>query len=141
MPVTVVMDTNVLVSGLRSSKGASFRLLSLVGDGRFRLCLSVPIVIEYEAAAKRLVSRGGLSSTDVEAIIDYLCKVGEHHKIYFLWRPLLRDSKDDMVVELAVASSADAIITFNRKHFKGSESFGIRIITPQELLREIGEPI
>jgi predicted nucleic acid-binding protein len=101
----------------------------------------VPIVIEYEAAAKRLVSRGGLSSTDVEAIIDYLCKVGEHHKIYFLWRPLLRDSKDDMVVELAVASSADAIITFNRKHFKGSESFGIRIITPQELLREIGEPI
>jgi putative PIN family toxin of toxin-antitoxin system len=139
--IRVVIDTNVLLSALRSSRGASFRVLSLIDSGRFRTSLSVPLVIEHEAAAKRLISRGGLSSADVDAIIDYLCKVGEHHKIYFLWRPTLKDPKDDMVLELAVASHADAIVTFNRTDFKGARSFGIRVITPQQLLREIGEPI
>jgi predicted nucleic acid-binding protein len=80
MAIRVVMDTNVLVSALRSNKGASFRLLSLVGHARFQLCLSVPIVLEYEAAAKKQITRGGLTITDVDAIIDYLCKVGEHYQ-------------------------------------------------------------
>ena len=136
----VVMDTNVLVSTLRSNGGASFRLLSLVGDGRFQLCLSVPIVLEYEAAAKKQITKGGLAITDVDAIIDYLRRVGEHYKIYFLWRPALKDPNDDMVLELAVTSSAEAIVTFKNRDFKGSEAFGIRVITPQQLLREIGEP-
>jgi predicted nucleic acid-binding protein len=110
------------------------------GDGRFQLCLSVPIVLEYEAAAKKQITKGGLSITDVDGIIDYLCKVGEHFKIHFLWRPTLPDPNDDMVLELAVTSSAEAIVTFNNRDFTGSEAFGIRVITPQQLLREIGEP-
>jgi len=93
------------------------------------------LVIEYEAAAKRLITAGGLSATDIEAIIDYICAIGEHYKIYFLWRPILKDSKDDMVLELAVASKADAIVTFNTTDFRGAENFGIRILTPQQLLR------
>lgn len=136
-----VIDTNVILAALRSIKGASFRLLSLIDSGKFRFSLSVPLVIEYEAAAKRLIERGSLSAADIEAIIDYLCAVGEHHKIYFLWRPMLKDPKDDMVLELAVASKAEAIVTFNRTDFKGSETFGVRIITPQLLLKEIGEDI
>ena len=139
MAIRVVMDTNVLVSALRSNKGASFRLLSLVRDARFHLCLSVPIVIEYEAAAKRQITRGGLTTADVDAIIDYLCKFGEHFKIYFLWRPTLKDPNDDMVLELAVTSSAEVIVTFNGRDFRGAEAFGVRVITPQQFLREIGE--
>jgi putative PIN family toxin of toxin-antitoxin system len=141
MITRIVIDTNVIVSALRSNKGASFQLLSLIDSGKFKFGLSVPIVIEYEAAAKRLITHGGLSATDIEAIIDYVCAAGEHYKIYFLWRPILKDPKDDMVLELAVASKADAIVTFNRNDFKGSETFGIRIITPQQLLMEIGENI
>ena len=141
MATRIVIDTNVVVSALRSNKGASFRLLSLIDSGKFKFGLSVPIVIEYEAAAKRLITHGGLSAADIEAIVDYICAAGEHYKIYFLWRPILKDPKDDMVLELAVASKADAIVTFNRSDFKGSETFGIRIITPQQLLKEVGENI
>jgi putative PIN family toxin of toxin-antitoxin system len=135
----VVLDTNVLVAALRSRNGASFRVLSLIDSGKFTFVLSVPLVVEYEAAAKRLVGHGGLSSTEIDEVVDYLCAVGEHHKIHFLWRPILRDPKDDMVLELAVASNARAIVTFNAADFRGAEGFGIRIIGPQELLREIGE--
>jgi putative PIN family toxin of toxin-antitoxin system len=139
MSFRVVIDTNVLVSALRSKNGASYRLLSLVGSRRFQPCLSVPLAIEYEAAAKKLVGKGGLSVADINTIIDYMCKVSEHHLIYFLWRPTLKDSKDDMVLELAVAASADAIVTFNKADFKGTDKFGIRVIAPQQLLKEIGD--
>jgi predicted nucleic acid-binding protein len=40
----VVLGTNVLVAALRSRNGASFRLLSLLGDARFVLCISVPLL-------------------------------------------------------------------------------------------------
>jgi putative PIN family toxin of toxin-antitoxin system len=121
----IVLDTNVLVSGLRSRNGASFRILSLIGSGRSSVCLSVPLVLEHEAAARRQVKVSGLSATAVRDIIDYICKAGQHFKIYYLWRPLLRDPKDDMVLELAVSSNADAILTYNKAHFGAAKQFGI----------------
>ncbi len=137
--IRIVIDTNVLVSALRSKKGASYRLVSLVDSGRFQTCLSVPLAIEYEAASKKHVAKGGPSANDIDAIIDYLCRVSERHLIYFLWRPILKDPKDDMVLELAVTADADAIVTFNKADFKGTDKFGIRVITPQQLLKEIGD--
>ena len=116
-------------------------MLSLIDSGKFSLCISVPLVLEYEAATKRQLQTTGLSSTDIDAIIDYICLVAEHYKVYYLWRPLLKDPKDDMVLELAVASNAKAIITYNKADFKGSEHFGIKAITPKELLQQIGEII
>lgn len=133
------MDTNVLVSALRSREGASFRMLSLVDSKRFSLCVSVPLVLEYEAAAKRHSRATGLTSANVDAIIDYICSVVEKYKVYYLWRPLLKDPKDDMVLELAVASNAEAIVTYNGADLKGSKHFGIEAITPKELLMRIGE--
>lgn len=133
------MDTNVLVSALRSNKGAAFRLLSLIDTGKFILCVSVPLVLEYEAAVKKESRATGLTSPDVEAIIDYICNVAERYKVYYLWRPFLRDPKDDMVLELAVSSSADSIITYNKTDFKGTEQFGIGVISPKDFLKQIGE--
>lgn len=135
----VVMDTNVLVSALRSNKGASFKLLSLVDAGKFTLCVSVPLVLEYEAAIKKDARSIGMTTTDLDSIVDYICRVAEHHKIYYLWRPFLRDPKDDMVLELAVSSSADAIVTYNKADFKGIERFGLKTIPPRDFLRQIGE--
>src|SRR3974377_1583529 len=106
------MDTNVLVSAMRSNRGASFRLLSLVGTGRFDLCVTVPLVLEYEASALRSGRHSGLSREAVEAVIDYLCRAGLHQSVFFLWRPCLKDPKDDMVLEAAVAGSCNAIVTF-----------------------------
>ena len=134
----IVLDTNVLVAALRSREGASFRVLSLADSGKFTLCLSVPMVLEYEAASKKQTKATGLAAADVDAIIDYLCLVGEHYKVYYLWRPFLRDTKDDMVLELAVASNAESIVTYNRGDFKGANQFGVKVITPKALLQQIG---
>ncbi|MEM6520830.1 MAG: PIN domain-containing protein, partial [Cyanobacteria bacterium P01_C01_bin.70] len=49
----IVIDTNVLVAGLRSRNGSAFRLLSLVDGERFNIHLSVPLVLEYEVVLLR----------------------------------------------------------------------------------------
>ncbi len=134
----IVVDTNVIVTALRSQHGASYRLLLLVGTGQFEINLSVPLVLEYEEVAKRQAEEIGLSLQAIDDIIDYLCSVAGRHSIHYLWRPLLADSKDDMILELAVASQCTYIVTYNERHFRGAEQFGIRVITPQELLEKIG---
>lgn len=121
---------------MRSKEGASYRLLlELGGDSRFRISVSVPLAMEYEMALKRVP---GLRPADVETMVDFLCEVGEKREIYFLWRPLLRDPKDEMVLEVAVEAQADAIVTHNVRDFKGVEKrFGIRILTPGAFLLEL----
>ena len=99
----------------------------------------MPLVLEYEATAKRMSRQLGLTYADIDAVLDYMCNVGEHREIHFLWRPVLRDPGDDMVLELAVEAEADGIVSHNVRDFAGSDRFGVRVITPQELLREIGE--
>ena len=66
------------------------------------------------------------------------CKIGLHQEIFFLWRPFLPDPTDDHVLEVAVAAGCDAIVTYNKRDFKGIEKFGLRILDPRELLSEIG---
>ena len=135
----VVIDTNVFVTALRSQRGASYRLLSLINSGKYQINLSVPLVIEYEAVAKRLVGEITLSAKDVDDILDYTVRLANHWKIHYLWRPQLKDPSDDMLLELAVAAGCDYIITYNLNDFKGVEQFGIEAITPKEFLERIGE--
>ena len=133
------MDTNVFVSALRSRRGASYRLLALVGEERFTVCLSVPLVLEYEDAAKRISRSLGSRHSDVSDILDYVCSVADRRKVRYLWRPLLRDPGDDMVLELAVEGTANFIVTHDLRDFRGCEQFGVKAITPHEFLRLIGE--
>jgi len=135
----IVIDTNVLIAGLKSRRGASFRILGLFGEGRFELAISVPLVLEYEEAAKRRSRMLGLAHSDIEDIVDYICKVGDHREIFYLWRPFLKDPNDDMLLELAVEANCDFIVTHNIKDFAGVEKFGVLVLTPRELLERIGE--
>jgi len=130
----VVLDTNVLVAALRSRNGASFKLLSMVGSGAFETVVSVPLVIEYEYAAVKTAKQIGLDLPVIGTILDYLCKVSVHQDIFFLWRPMLKDPGDEMVLEVAVASSSEGIVTFNTKDFDKADSFGLSIWTPKEFL-------
>ncbi|MBN2573430.1 MAG: putative toxin-antitoxin system toxin component, PIN family [Deltaproteobacteria bacterium] len=132
----VVLDTNVLVSALRSRAGASFAVVERIGGGDFEIAVSVPLVLEYEDAMLR--HRGGLSPGDVRDIVDYVCSVARHQQVFFLWRPLLRDPNDDMVAEVAVAAGAQAIVTHNRRDFLGVEKLGLKIWSPQQLLERTG---
>ena len=130
----IVLDTNVLISALRSSGGASFLLLSELGSADIELNVSVPLVLEYEATCKRLAHELGLTHQDIDDVVDYLCAIAEHREIYYLWRPQLPDPRDDMVLELAVECEAQ-IVTHNVRDFVGSERFGVTARTPQELLK------
>lgn len=135
----IVIDTNVLIAALRSRRGASYRLLMLLGSDKFAVHISVPLVLECEAAAKRLLDHIPLTEQDVDGILDYLCAVGEHQELFYLWRPYLKDPQDDMILELAVAARCDAIVTYNQRDFEGIEQSGVQVLTPREFLGRIGE--
>ncbi|MGH2594303.1 MAG: putative toxin-antitoxin system toxin component, PIN family [Anaerolineae bacterium] len=135
----IVVDSNVLVSALRSRRGAAFKLLMLIDTGKFESNISVPLILEYEDATKRLIGHIALTARDIDNIIDYICAVAHHRTVFYLWRPFLRDPKDDMVLELAVSAACDFIVTYNKHDFEGAEQFGIQVVTAQEFLREIGE--
>jgi putative PIN family toxin of toxin-antitoxin system len=135
----VVVDTNVIVAALLSKRGASHRLLRLVGDGRWKMNLSVPLVLEYEQTLKRVCAGAALASSDIDDILDFLCVSANLRPIFFLWRPLLPDPKDHMVLELAVESRADFIVTFNARDFAGAAQFGIEVTAPSVFLAIMGE--
>jgi putative PIN family toxin of toxin-antitoxin system len=136
--IQIVIDTNVVLAGLRSPHGASYQVLRLLGHGRFDVHISVPLILEYESVALRHLDDLPISGSDVADVLNYICRVGTAHEIYFIWRPFLRDPDDDMVLEVAVASNSAAIMTFNKHDFRGCERFGLRLLTPAELLKEIG---
>ena len=100
--------------------------------------MSVPLVLEYEEVAKRESRALGLTHAEIDEVLDYLCVVATHREIYFLWRPVLRDAADDMVLEVAVEAGCDIVVTHNVRDFAGAERFGVRVLTPGEVLRRIG---
>jgi putative PIN family toxin of toxin-antitoxin system len=134
----VVIDTNVLVAALKSSRSASYRLVSLLPSDRFSIAISVPLVFEYESVLKQAKVPPEISEEDISDFIDFLCYIGYRQDIFFLWRPFLPDPSDDLVLEVAVASGCDAIITYNKRHFRDIEKFGLRALDPKEFLAEIG---
>lgn len=135
----LVIDTNVIISALRSKQGASYKLMYQIVRSDLELYLSVPLVFEYEKVAIDHLGVIPFSLAEVNKYIDFLCQIAKKRKIHYLWRPFLKDSKDDMVLELAVEGSCKYIVTFNKKDFQGSEKFGVTVLTPKEFLNLIGE--
>jgi putative PIN family toxin of toxin-antitoxin system len=135
----IVIDTNVVIAALRSKRGASSKLLSLIGTQKFEIHDSVPLVLEYEDVIQRQRAEIGLSQDDIAVLIDSLIALAHHHEIYFLWRPTLPDANDELILELAVSAQCDYIVTHNISDFTGIEKFGIKAVTPGTFLRIIGE--
>jgi putative PIN family toxin of toxin-antitoxin system len=138
MSVRIVLDTSVLIAGLRSRRGASFRLLAALGSPAITTVISVPLVFEYEAVLRRQADELGLSDADVDDTLDYMCAISEERQIHYLWRPTLPDPKDEFVLELAVEAGCRCIVTHNITDFRGAEKFGLRVLTPAVFLRNIG---
>jgi len=135
----VVIDTSVLIAGMRSAFGASYQLLQRLGRGEFTTSVSVPLVLEYESVAKRQARELGLTFDDVDDVLDYVCSIAEPHEIFYLWRPFLSDPRDDLVLELAVEANADFIVTHNLRDFVGVEQFGVEALSPGAFLRHLGQ--
>jgi putative PIN family toxin of toxin-antitoxin system len=131
-----VLDTATMVAALRSERGASRRLLRTALEGQsLRLLVSVPLLIEYEAVMTRPVHlrAARLTTDDVGALLDAVAAVAERVELAFLWRPVLPDADDDMVLETAMNGRADGIVTFNRRDFEpAGRRFGTVVLSPGE---------
>ncbi len=80
----------------------------------------MPLVLAYEAVAKRHARELGLTFGDIETVLDYICSVASHRRIFYLWRPVLKDPGDDMVLELAVEAGVGGMQ--NRRRATSADS-------------------
>lgn len=133
----IVLDTNVLRAGLWSSTGASFELLRRLPHRKVTILLSVTLFFEYEEVLSRPDQLPpGVNAMQMMEFLKNLAAMSKPTKIFYGWRPWLRDPDDDMLLELAVAGSASHIITYNLRDFAGvAQSFGIQVMTPAAFLR------
>ncbi len=137
-PYQIVIDTNVILAGLKSKKGASYLLLKHLNTNYFKINISTTLIFEYEYVLKREHENLGLTLEDVDEIINGICHLANHHKIYYLWRPLSKDPNDDFIIDLALKSQANFIISYNQKDLKTIAKFNISILTPKQFLQLLG---
>lgn len=133
----LLLDTDVVVAGMRSPTGASAELIRRARRVEVLLFASVPLFIEYEATCTRLEHQkaSGLTDVEIATFLDGLAKLVKPVKIHYLWRPQLRDPADEMVLEAAVNGRVDWLVTFNKRDFGSSpERFGIAIANPSDVL-------
>lgn len=137
-PIRAILDTNIIYAALYSSRGASNALIRLVRDGSIIPCISVTLVLEYEDVLMRQKRVLQMPQEDIKAFLGFLVNCSERIKIYYLWRPYLKDPKDDMVLEVAVAAGVEFIVTHNVQDFAGIKRFGIEAVTPGWFINNIG---
>ena len=136
----VVLDTDVIVTALRSMTGGSNAVLREAAHGRITPLVTPALFLEYEAVLKRPEQRlvHGLGLRDIDRFLSALAAACEAVEVSFQWRPQLSDANDEMVLETAVNGQADALITHNVRDFvKGAERFGLRVLRPGEFLKEL----
>ena len=135
----VVLDTNVFV-GACLGTGAANRVLALVIDGTIHTAMGAALFAEHEDVLSRgeLFEKCRLNQRERSELFDIYIAQTEWVRIYFGWRPNLRDEGDNHLIELAVAAGAHFIITRNLRDFKNMDlNFsGIRVITPEDFLKE-----
>ncbi len=139
-PFQIIIDTSVIISAIRSKRGASYHLLlSLGADSRWQINLSTALLLEYEEKTRLIGAEFGYTDEQIDEFLDFICSVANEQKIHFRWRPFLKDANDEFVLELSIASNADYILTYNLRDFVGAEKFGIKVITPKEFFQILGD--
>jgi putative PIN family toxin of toxin-antitoxin system len=136
----VVLDTSVVAAGLRSRRGAANQLLRLVAEHRLVLLATTTLFLEYEDVLARPEQRlvHGLSPEAIDEFLAELAALVEPVEVHFMWRPLGRDPGDEMVLEAAINGRADALVTYNIKHFAApGYQFGIPILRPADVLEKV----
>lgn len=138
-PCQIVVDTSVIVAGLRSNLGAAFKLLTMLNDPRWQVNVSVALVLEYEAVLKREQLENFITRVEVDRLVDDICSFSNLRTVFYQWRPTARDPDDDFVVDLAVECQADFIVTYNLRDLKPATQFGLEVVTPKTFLQIVGE--
>ena len=135
--ISVVIDTNVFVAGLRSDGGASRAVLRDALQGKIEPLFGNALWLEYEDLLGRPVWTDATTSQERLQVMAALAKVGRWVSIYYGWRPNLPDEADNHLIELAMAGGA-AIITHNVRDIRRGALLlnGLRVHTPAEYLEK-----
>lgn len=135
----MILDTDVIIAALRSTKGASAEIIRRVLSGEIRIELTVAMALEYEAVAMRAehLIAGELTAKEALNLIDSLAAMAKPVEIHFRWRPQLRDVDDEMVLEAAINANDRTIVTFNARDFAGAERFDVKVLSPREILEKL----
>jgi len=135
----LVLDTNVLVAGVRSRTGASNPLLLAGFRQRFVWCCSVPLFYEYEDVLNRaeLLLDLDLRRETATKLMMAISRAIAPVEVNYRWRPQLGDPDDEMVLEAAI-NCRGAIVTHNARDFGDAPArFGLTLLSPAEALRRI----
>lgn len=138
----VVLDTSVIVSALRSNRGASNRLLQMAYSRSFQILATPALFLEYEEVLGREEQRDvhGMSPEAMSDFLIGLAAIIEPVRVYYQWRPQMQDTDDEMVLESALNGRADVIATHNVKDFLvAAAKFQVRIVTPASLVSEMSK--
>ena len=89
----VIIDTNVVLSALKSNQGASYALMTSLPSTKFETALSVPLYTEYQDVLTREKNMTGASTQeDILAYCRYLASIS-HRKDIFSMAPLVKRPK------------------------------------------------
>ncbi len=133
------IDTSVWNSSVIKKESKSREIFRLVLQGKLFAQMSGALLNEYESVIRRkkIIALVPITPQKQLKLLDAFCSVAEFNTIYYAWRPNLKDEGDNFLIELAVSSDAEVILTYNEKDFQGSELvFNFRVMTPENFLKE-----
>jgi uncharacterized protein len=134
--IRVVLDANVLISGLISAKGAPGKLIDAWLEGRFQLCISPPIMDELKRVLKypRIMKR--LEKRQAKELLENLGTLAEWVDGQLTLDILTVDPSDNAYLACAVEAHCSFLVTGNNEHFQeaGPKYEGVEIISPRGFL-------
>ncbi len=138
--IRAVLDTNVLDSAFRSSRGYSFDVFVALRQARWRAVLSNHLIHEYEEVLKAHAAQLGLTLVEIDTLLDAICARAEEWQLAAGWLPILADPDDEPLVQLAYDSAARRIVTHNIRHLRPARALGIEVLPPREFAAMISTP-
>lgn len=107
----------------------------MLPSSKFEIALTVALYTEWQSVlTRREHLPTGADAKGNRLLVLLGVSIAHLQDVHFLWRPFLRDPDDDMVLECAVASSSQYIVTHNVKDFKRAPELKVNAITPAEFL-------
>jgi putative PIN family toxin of toxin-antitoxin system len=139
MVTVIVIDTNVFVAALRSGGGPSREVVRRSLEGQYQPIFSNALWLEYEDLLGRDVWTQETTEDDRRQVLAALAAASRWIKIFYGWRPNLRDEGDNHLVELAIAGGAEAIVTYNTRDFRLGELRwpDLAVLTPPECREQL----
>ena len=130
----IVLDTNVLVSGILKPYSKAAAILRLVTDGAIQLAYDLRVLSEYRDVIMR--PKFNFSQENVEGFLEQI----EQEGLLVSVKPLefhLPDPDDELFLEVALSGAVKAIVTGNKRHFPKKEYEGVKILSPAEFLEAV----